>query len=164
MLDMQHQSRQGQAEAEGWASFVTPGGSLRSADALGSPGAGVAQPSGHGGSSSLGMLEGASMPYIPLAGRQWSWLYPSKQLFLGRSQRCLQAKPFPKITRAGVVCPGACLIQLPVLAGHLLALLTRGGKDYFWSGQESLVFRSRWLSSPGRWDALGKAVGRHSPL
>lgn len=66
MLDTQHQSRQGQAEAG--ATSAAPGGPLRSADTLGSPEAGVAQSSGCVGFSSMGMLEGASIPTPALAG------------------------------------------------------------------------------------------------
>lgn len=58
----------------------------------------------------------------------------------------------------------SCLVMLILEDVHLLVLLTRGGKDYFWSGQESWVSRSRWLSSSGWWDSLERAVGLHSLL
>lgn len=65
-LDLQHQSRQRQETA----TFPAPEDLPRSADALlalGSPKAAVAQPSGHGGFSTMDMLEWTSMCYTPVA-------------------------------------------------------------------------------------------------
>lgn len=67
--DVPENTRFAAAGAGDSATFAAPEGSPRSADALlalGSPKAAVARPSGHGGFSSMGMLEWISMSYNPV--------------------------------------------------------------------------------------------------
>lgn len=122
-----------QAEAEDWATFAAPEGLARSADAplaLGSPKAAVAQPSGHRGFSSMGMLRWTSMSYTPLLIDRGAGCIPPNGYFR-QELEVPGVKTYPENQWDRCSMPSYLFItvdfieQLPVLAWYLLVLVRK---------------------------------------